>query len=205
MLVIAFEDVIVRQASNMGAKRRFDINEGWHFRQHNDPESKYSPTQGFPTEIHRDLLQHGNIPDPFRGKHEEDVQWVAEVPWIYRTTFSTPQTVGGERVILAFDGLDTYAQVVLNGRTILQTENMFLPQKVDVTDLVSLLDEDNILEIVFESALLKGKKFVEEQPNHRWGCWNGDPSRLAVRKAQYHYVKLHSLSFLAIVEPAKCS
>ena len=188
VLVIAYEDVIVIKASNMGAKQRFDLNQGWQFRQHDDPQSTYLPTQGFPTEIHRDLLRHGIIPDPFRGKHEEDVQWVAEVPWIYRTIFSTPQTVGGERVILAFDGLDTYAQVVLNGRTILQTENMFLPQRVDVTETVSLLDEDNVLEIVFESALLTSKKIVEARPKHRWGCWNGDSSRLAVRKAQYHYV-----------------
>lgn len=113
---------------------------------------------------------------------------VGESRWLYRTNFPTPK-LSGEKAVLAFDGLDTHATVRLNNEVILENEDMFIPERVDVTSL--LLNNDrklNILEITFESTYLIGKKLVEGNPDHYWGCWNGDPSRLAVRKAQYHYV-----------------
>ncbi|KAF8474183.1 beta-mannosidase [Kalaharituber pfeilii] len=144
-------------------------------------EKEAFPVAQFPTNIHLDLLAYGFIPDPFLGKNELAVQWVGEEAWIYRTTFATPKLSGepGEKIVLAFDGLDTYATVVLNGKEILKTENMFIPERVDVTGVVE--KEGGRI------AYLKGKKIEEEYPNHHWGCWNGDRSRLAVRKAQYHY------------------
>ncbi|KAI9875071.1 MAG: Beta-mannosidase B [Pleopsidium flavum] len=63
---------------------------------------------------------------------------------------------------------------------------MFIPERVDVTDLLHSSNENELV-ITFESAYLIGKKTVEKYPDHHWGCWNGDASRLAVRKAQYHY------------------
>ena len=47
------------------------LNKGWQFRQADDPDSVYLETQGFPTEIHLDLLHHGIIQDPFVGKAGE--------------------------------------------------------------------------------------------------------------------------------------
>ncbi len=75
--------------------------------------------------------------------------------------------------------------MVLNGEEICKTRNMFIPERIDVT-----LNDENVLEITFDSTYLAGKKLVEQFPNHHWGCWNGDPSRLAVRKAQFHYVSI---------------
>jgi beta-mannosidase len=122
------------------------------------------------------------------------VQWVGEAVWVYRTTFKSP-SLGSEgqkivKAVLAFDGLDTYATVLLNGKEILKTESMFISERVDVTSYLNA-DGANELEITFESAYLKGKKIVEEHPDHKWGCWNGDVSRLAVRKAQYHWVSIY--------------
>ena len=165
------------------------LSEGWQFRQADDLDSVFRETQGFPTEIPLDLLHHGIIPDPFIGKQENDVQWVGESPWTYRTEFCPPMkpTHGSsQKNVLVFEGLDTYATVVLNGETIWRSENMFLPFRVEVTDKL-LRGEENVLEITFDSTFLIGKRLIEKHPKHRWGCWNGDPSRLAVRKAQYHY------------------
>ena len=133
-------------------------------------------------------MHHGLIPDPFMGKNERDVQWVGERDWIYKTTFASPEK-RAEKAVLAFDGLDTYATVVLNGKEILKTKNMFIPERVDVSDVLRSGGGDNTLEITFESTWFIGKKLVDKYPDHKWGCWNGDPSRLAVRKAQYHYVR----------------
>jgi beta-mannosidase len=178
----------------MTERRVIPIDKGWVFRQADNKNSKFLAVAQFPTNVHLDLMHHGIIPDPFIGKNENDVQWVGEKAWLYRTTFATPTLKEGEKAVLAFEGLDTYATVLLNGEEILKTENMFVPERVDVTHHLQDRTEENHLEITFESAFLIGMKTKERHPEHYWGCWNGDPSRLAVRKAQYHYVRLASLT-----------
>lgn len=167
------------------------IDKNWTFKQGDKEDSKFLPVAQFPTNIHLDLIANGIISDPFMGKNENDVQWVGEVPWIYKTTFPSPSPSIAERgsfkAVIAFDGLDTYATVVLNGREILKTESMFIPERVDVTTFLKAEGENEMV-ITFESAYLKGCAIVEKYPDHKWGCWNGDNSRLAVRKAQYHWV-----------------
>ncbi|KAK0130462.1 Beta-mannosidase B [Cadophora gregata f. sp. sojae] len=166
------------------------IDKNWTFKQGDNKDSKFLPVAQFPTNVHLDLIANNIIADPFMGKNENDVQWIGEVPWIYKTTFPSPSLSDKERAtvkaVIAFDGLDTYATVVLNGKEILKTESMFIPERVDVTTFLKK-EGDNELEITFESAYLKGCAIVEKYPDHHWGCWNGDTSRLAVRKAQYHW------------------
>ena len=180
-------DFLDIHAQGTTAQRRvISLNRGWFFQQGNAPAFKPRPVQRLPTNVHLDLMHHDIISDPFVGKNEEDCQRVGMVPWVYRLFFLSPH-VNTEKVVLAFDGLDTYATVTLNKKQILKTENMFIPERVDVTRLL-LNKGQNCLEIEFASAFLTGKRLLEKYPDHHWGCWNGDPSRLAVRKAQYHYV-----------------
>jgi beta-mannosidase len=92
----------------------------------------------------------------------------------------------GFSYVLAFDGLDTFATVKFNDDVILESDNMFIPHRVDITQRVKP-GEKNILEIVFASARLEAIKIREQHPEHKWVGFNGDMSRLAVRKAQYHW------------------
>lgn len=89
-------------------------------------------------------------------------------------------------MVLAFDGLDTLAHVKLDGKTILKSDNMFVPHRIDITDTMERAEEHD-LEIVFEPALLKAREIKEQYPQHKWICFNGDSARLAIRKAQYHW------------------
>ncbi|KAI0106745.1 glycoside hydrolase family 2 protein [Daldinia grandis] len=171
----------------MASRTVIPINKNWEFKQADKEDSKYLPVGQFPTNVHLDLLAHKLIPDPYIGKNEIDVQWVGEAVWVYRTSFATPTIGSSAKAVLAFDGLDTFATVVLNGKTILETENMFIPERVDVTDDLKEDYGENELVITFDSAYLRGWKLVEKYPDHKWGCWNGDNSRLAVRKSQYHW------------------
>ncbi|KAI9794081.1 MAG: hypothetical protein M1816_006706 [Peltula sp. TS41687] len=172
----------------MKEKRNIPLDKNWRFKQADDAEAQYLPVAQFPTNIHLDLIANGLLPDPFFSKSELDVQWVENKAWIYQTTFTTPKDLLGRDVkaALVFEGLDTYATVTLNGEQILKTENMFIPERVDVTAKLSDQAENELI-ITFESALEIGKAIVKKYPQHAWGCWNGDASRLAVRKAQYHY------------------
>lgn len=157
----------------------------WEFKRAD--KGDFRPVAQFPTNVHLDLLHHDLIADPFFDKNELACQWVGEKDWVYRNVFPATLPAPGEKKVLVFEGLDTYATVTLNGTEILSTDNMFIEYRADVTKL--LKSGDNVLEILFKSAFFEGKKVQEKYPDHHWGCWNGDPSRLAVRKAQYHYVR----------------
>lgn len=176
-----------RYAAKMAARTVIPIDSNWQFKQADKDGDEFRAVAQFPTNVHLDLMHHRLIPDPFIGKNENDVQWVGEAKWTYKTTFATPAASKSAKAVLSFEGLDTFATVTLNGEVILETDNMFIPERVDVTKHLSQT-ADNELVIDFDSAYLRGWKRVEKYPNHVWSCWNGDNSRLAVRKAQYHWV-----------------
>ncbi|KAL8729019.1 MAG: hypothetical protein Q9166_005020 [cf. Caloplaca sp. 2 TL-2023] len=144
--------------------KNIPIQVGWEFRQKDHKE--WLPVSRFPTNVHLDLVHHGIIPDPSLAKNEEAVQWIGEKSWVYKTSFHAPPLSHGQRAILAFDGLDTYATVFFNGNELLKIEDMFIPERLDVTKHLHVLTE-NELEITFESAYLVGKKSVESDPNHK--------------------------------------
>lgn len=86
-----------------------------------------------PGTVHQDLLNHNRIPDPFYGMNEEVVQWVENEDWMYRTSFVVDEhQLGRDAAVLELDGLDTYADVFLNGALILRSDNMFVGHKVQV-------------------------------------------------------------------------
>ncbi|MFN2156346.1 MAG: glycosyl hydrolase 2 galactose-binding domain-containing protein, partial [Anaerolineae bacterium] len=88
----------------------------WLFREVD--EDRWLPAE-VPGSVHVDLLRAGRIPDPFVGDAEKRVQWVAERDWIYRKTFEVDGALWEEdRIALVCDGLDTLAEVRLNGRVL---------------------------------------------------------------------------------------
>ncbi len=134
-----------------------------------------------PSTVYQTLFEAGVIPDPFYGTNELEVQWVGEADWLYKLEFEVEKT--SEESWLCFDGLDTFASVWLNDSQILQTDNMFVPHRIEVS---SLLKEKNVLQVLFENAWHKGLA-LEASNGGKRPLWNGDSSRLYVRKAQYHY------------------
>ena len=151
------------------------LHDDWKFRQVGDDRGRWMPVSRFPTNVHLDLIHNKIIPDPYIAKNERDVQWVGEKSWVYKTTFKVSSISSRQKAVIAFDGLDTHASVFLNGRKTLQSEDMFIPERVDVTRDLRILAE-NELEIIFESTYLIGKKLLEADPKHKYGCWNGKSS-----------------------------
>jgi beta-mannosidase len=156
----------------------------WQLKQHGDSQSNDWINAQVPGSVQQTLLEANFIDDPFYGLNEEDVQWIGESDWLYRTSFQITQDMFGQPLLdLCFDGLDTFATVSLNGQKVLESNNMFVPHRVNIKSFANL--GDNELVIHFESALRRGKE-LETQYGQRPN-WNGDSSRLFVRKAQYHY------------------
>ena len=70
------------------------------------------------------LVNSELAPDPYFGTHERDVQWVEDETWTYTTVLdASPFSCSCGQRILSFECLDTYARVVVNGQTVLTTDN----------------------------------------------------------------------------------
>jgi beta-mannosidase len=138
---------------------RQSLDMGWTFRQA-DSEEPFRAVSQFPTVNHLDLMHHGLIPDPTKDLNSQQMQWVGEREWVYKTTFDFAWTSGtggeqGMRHVLVFQGLDTHCRISLNGEHLLRADNMFLEWRVDVTDKIR--NGTNELELHFESTFLVGK------------------------------------------------
>ena len=90
-----------------------------------------------PGSVQRDLIRLGELPDPYWATNEKKVQWVEDKNWEFRKTFTIDSVqLTSDEALLCFEGLDTYADVFLNGSKILQAENMFLLYEVSVKRLL---------------------------------------------------------------------
>jgi beta-mannosidase len=99
--------------------------------------------------VHTDLLAAGLIPDPFLDDNELATGWVGRTGWCYRVTVPRPRP-GAERVDLVCEGLDTVADLVLDGEPLASTRNMHRSYRFDVTD--RLREGGTVLEVLFGSA-----------------------------------------------------
>lgn len=138
----------------------FLITDGWEFRQAG--ETEWLPAT-VPGTVHTDLMANGKIEDPYFRLNEHQVQWVDKVYWEYRTHFDVaPELLAMDRVVLHFRGLDTYAEVKVNGYEVLKADNMFREWTADVKAV--LKEGENELFILFRSPITEGIKKYDAYP-----------------------------------------
>lgn len=156
-----------------------DLNKNWQFK--NQKESKWYLAT-VPGTVHTDLLANKLIPDPYYRDNESKLQWIDKEDWEYKTIFNVDETTFSKKNIeLVFDGLDTYADVYLNGKLILQADNMFRRWTVNVKTIIK--KTNNELLIKFWSAQNKVDSIAKAQlPLIR-----PDNNRVYVRKAQFQF------------------
>jgi beta-mannosidase len=142
-----------------------------------------------PGTVHTDLLANKKIEDPFYRTNESDQQWIEKEDWEYKTNFDVNQSLlANQHVDLVFSGLDTYADVYLNGEKILVANNMHRQWKVEVKRFLKLgLNE---LQVYFHSPInsvlqqFHSLGYTVPVSSNDFG-----KQRLSVytRKAGYHY------------------
>jgi beta-mannosidase len=143
----------------------------WSFRQLNAKE--WMPAT-VPGGVHTDLLTLGKIPDPFVADNEKKVQWIGDTDWEYRTAFdAAPELLNEAKQFLVCDGLDTLAEVSLNGKPIGKADNMYRQWKWEVTGI--LKKSGNELSILFHAPVTYITAKQKEKPLPGGGDILGGP------------------------------
>ena len=96
------------------------------------PETDWLPAT-VPGGVHEALLAAGRIADPYFDRNEVSVRWVEERDWWYRAMLPAAPSPPSGRTLLVCRGLDTVADLWLDGQPLGHSENMFRPRTFDVT------------------------------------------------------------------------
>jgi beta-mannosidase len=129
----------------------------------------------------QDLQSAGRIADPYWGDQVGLSRWIEERDFVYRTELSLSAEQVRQPARFAFDSLDTFASVYLNGERIAHHENQLRRLFVDVTG--KLVAGKNRLSIAFEASM----PATVRRAGPPLPFWNEPWERLYVRKSQMSY------------------
>ncbi|EYD74600.1 Beta-mannosidase [Rubellimicrobium mesophilum DSM 19309] len=104
------------------------------------------------------LHEAHQIPEPYWGRNEVRLRWIAERDWTIRRQFD----LADPEVVLVIDGLDTVATVRVNGTEVLRAANAFRTWRVDLSGVARR--GANTVEIAFHSAPKEAARLAAEQP-----------------------------------------
>ena len=128
---------------------------------HQVGENSWFPAS-VPGTVYTDLLENGQMEDPFWKDNENKALALMEKDYEYETVFQCDELRKSKKVWLRFEGLDTIADVYVNEKHVGNAENMHRIWEYDVTDV--LTDGDNTLRVYFHSPLQYIKEAYAKQP-----------------------------------------
>ena len=133
---------------------RQSISQNWKMRRVGDGQFQEAVVPGT---VYTDLLRNGNMEDPFFKDNELKALKLMDEDYEYVTSFvCEKELLESRRVVLRFDGVDTIADIYLNGTHIGAPDNMHRTWEYEVKELLD--EEDNELRVVFHSPT----KYIEE-------------------------------------------
>lgn len=152
-------------------------NSVWFFR---EADTKDSLKAVIPGSVQTDLYLNKKVGEFYYRLNENDIQSIGNKKWIYTTNFNLSESEFSKNNIeMVFNGLDTYAEVKLNGSIILNADNFFRVWNVNVKQLVKL--KDNRLEITFYPVPDSINNIKKSLP------FNLLDDNVYVRKPAYHF------------------
>ena len=132
-----------------------DLNGKWDFR---DQSGEFRLGISLPGDAVSALYDADLIPDPYWGKNEYDLRWVAEREWIASRIF----TLESDACDLVLSGLDTVVDVKVNGQVVLRAENAFRTYRIDLTGIGKA--GENEIELHFHSSVAEAAVRQKNQP-----------------------------------------
>ena len=160
-------------------KRIMDLNENWQFREVGMLE--WLPAK-IPGCVQLDLMALGLLDDPYTGT-EKATHAIEDKEWEYRCLFDLSEPPDQyETAMLTLNGLDTYAEISLNGKFLCKTENALIPHRLNCK--AKLRQGENLLGVRFASTKLMSAALHAEDGGRALG-YVCDPDTPYVRRAHY--------------------
>ena len=110
-----------------------------------------------PGNVEIDLQAAGLIADPMVGRNIYLLRKWEGYQWCYRKTFTAPSVKPGQRSILSFGGVDTFAEIWLNGQKVGSVDNMLIEHEFDVSGII-VPGGSNTLDVIIRSSVLEAQK-----------------------------------------------
>ena len=132
-----------------------DLGGEWHLS--DGPDGMSAPMQ-IPGDGISALHDAGLIPDPYFGRNEYDLRWICARDWVIRRQFVADRV----DLVLVASMLDTLAEVVVNGVTVLRAANMFRSFRVDLSGVLRVGTND--IEIRFGNVVAEAARLQAAQP-----------------------------------------
>lgn len=132
-----------------------------------------------PGSVYNDLLNAGVIEDPYWRDNEDAALALMnnEFEYIGKINLNDNEVKDADEVVLRFEGLDTLADIELNGILLGKADNMHRTWDYSVKDLLKL--GENELRVVFHSPV----KYIKEQ-------YEQDPAILGTEDAMRGFPKI---------------
>lgn len=160
--------------------RTKELQENWKMKRVDEEQWQEAVVPGT---VYTDLLRNGNIEDPYWKDNEDKICALMEADYEYECRFDETDAEAFSSVFLRFEGLDTVADVYLNGELLGQPMNMHRVWEYEVKSLLNT--DENILRVVFHSPL----KYIAEA-HKRYGNRGNDDTYegfMHLRKAHYMF------------------
>ena len=142
-----------------------------------DNAERISMNGTVPGHVHTDLMNNNYIKDLFWRDNDKQFSWVEDWFWSYEKAFVFDKGESFSKHYLDFEGIDTFAEVYLNGKLVGKTNNMFISYRFDVTD--SILNGRNTILV----KILPCNEFTKDKTYEKYnGCFSSD--RVYLRRMQ---------------------
>ena len=147
-----------------------------------------------PGDIHQGLVAAGEILEPLVGLNSFDCEWTEKKSWWYRKTFEIQSDwLEAERIELELNGLDSNAEILINGNHLGSHRNTFRPFRLDVKPWLQV--GENILlvrltagvENISEADVNSLDGVIADSSSQGVRTNRGDARRVFVRKPQYTF------------------
>lgn len=103
-----------------------------------------------PGSVYHDLLTAGQIPDPFYRDNENEALKIMDHDFVYSRSFSVPAgLLRNDAVVLRCEGLDTLAEIAVNGTPVGTAQNMHRIYEFDVKGVLKA--GENLITVKFSS------------------------------------------------------
>lgn len=159
------------------------LNGKWTLFDINEPEKLRIPAE-IPGSLYSAMLSEGLMDDPYYRENEYISTDISDRDIAFERSFdAADELMASDRLLLKFHGIDTLAEIVLNGTVIGTAENMHREYVFDVTDIVMPIG--NVLRVNIFSPLRYIREKNEKEP--LWGVASTIAGYPHIRKAHYMF------------------